>query len=318
MDQSASVFPERGTALFVSFAPKLTAKPVRLPSADPPIAFLIAQSFVTANKYVTGPIHYNLRVVECTLAASYLNAVLNPPGTALPEDSSPLGVSLHGLHETYFHNLAAGKSEYSVQGAAKTFETQEEQLAELIRLTEEALPKEEGYTRDEIAKVLGISVDELEARFTTKIPIRAERFKLRQRALHVFAEALRVLQFMALLDSGDATGGEDLNRKLGDLLNTTHASCRDIYENSSPEVDELCRIAVEAGSYGSRVTGAGWGGCTVHLVPADKVDAVKAAWDAQYYAKRDLTAEQKEEATVVSQPGSGSAVLVVKPGSLDV
>ncbi|KAH6695336.1 galactokinase [Plectosphaerella plurivora] len=321
MDQSASVFPERGTALFVSFAPKLTAKPVRLPSADPPVSFLIAQSFVTANKYVTGPIHYNLRVVECTLAASYLNAVLNPPGTALPEDSSPLGISLHGLHETYFHNLAAGKSEYSVQGdAAKTFETQEQQLAELIRLTEEALPKEEGYTREEIAKVLGISVEELEARFTTKIPIRAERFKLRQRALHVFAEALRVLEFMALLDSGaGADAADGLNRKLGELLNTTHASCRDIYENSSPEVDELCRIAVEAGSYGSRVTGAGWGGCTVHMVPADKVDAVKAAWDAQYYSKRgDLTAAQKEEATVVSQPGSGSAVLVVKAGSLDV
>ena len=94
MDQAASVFPERGTALFVSFAPKLTAQPVRLPATEPPVAFLIAQSFVTANKYVTGPIHYNLRVVECTLAASYLNAVLNPPGTKLPEDSSPLGISL--------------------------------------------------------------------------------------------------------------------------------------------------------------------------------------------------------------------------------
>lgn len=315
MDQAASVFPERGTALFVSFAPKLTAKPVRLPATTPPVAFLIAQSFVTANKYVTGPIHYNLRVVECTLAASYLNAVLNPPGTKLPEDSSPLGVSLHGFHETYFHHLQARSGDYSVQTAGPSFATQEEQLAELIRLTKDALPQEEGYTREEIAAALGISVDELEARFTTKIPVRAERFKLRQRALHVFAEAQRVLSFMALLDGGETP---ELPRRLGDLLNETHASCRDVYENSSPEVDELCRLAVGAGAYGSRVTGAGWGGCTVHLVPADKVDAVKAAWDAEYYAKRELTAEQREAATVVSLPGSGSAVLVVGSGSLDV
>src|SRR3569833_1085130 len=92
MDQSASVFSERGSALLVSFSPKLTARPVSFPRTSPELCFLIAQSFVAADKHVTGPIHYNLRVVECTLAAVYLNAVLNPPSTQLPGDAAPLGV----------------------------------------------------------------------------------------------------------------------------------------------------------------------------------------------------------------------------------
>lgn len=312
MDQSASVFSKRGAALFVSFAPRLTARPVFFPTTKPSLVFLIAQSFVTSNKYVTGPIHYNLRVVECTLAASYLHAVLNPPGTALPADNSPLGVSLHGLHEAYFYH-------HQAQGG-REIRTQQEQLRELIRLTKETLTQEDGYTREEVAQVLGLTVAELEARFTTKIPIRAERFKLRQRALHVFAEALRTLEFLALIEGTadadtDATG---LNAKLGALLNETHASCRDVYENSHPEVDEICRIALEAGAYGSRVTGAGWGGCSVHLVPEDKVEAVKAAWEREYYSKKELTAEQRAEAMVESRPGSGSALFIVREGSLAV
>jgi galactokinase len=50
----------------------------------------------------------------------------------------------------------------------------------------------------------------------------------------------------------------------------------------------------------------------VHLVPADKVESVKEAWEKEYYSKRDLTDEQKGGAVVVSRPGSGSAVFVVQ------
>jgi galactokinase len=314
MDQSASVFSERGSALFVSFTPTLKARPVHFPKTNPELTFLIAQSFVTSDKFVTGPIHYNLRVVECSLAAAYLNAVLNPPGTQLPSDAAPLGISLHGFQETYFalqeHNTGAASSK-SVS----------DQLAELIDLTSKTLTKPEGYTREEIAAVLNLTVDELNAKFTSRFPVRAERFKLRQRALHVYSEAQRVLQFLALLetnpttdaDSGDTTA---YNTRLGNLLNETQSSCRDVYECSCPEIDELCAIARKAGAYGSRLTGAGWGGCSVHLVPADKVAAVREAWEREYYSKLQLTEEQKEAAVVVSRPGSGSAVFLVEGGSL--
>lgn len=94
-------------------------------------------------------------------------------------------------------------------------------------------------------------------------------------------------------------------------MNETQDSCRDTYECSCPELDELCTIARKAGSYGSRLTGAGWGGCSVHLVPAEKVGAVREAWEREYYSKRRLSEEQKGAAVVVSKPGSGSAVFVV-------
>lgn len=309
MDQSASVFSERGSALFVSFTPTLTARPVFFPTATSPeteICFLIAQSFVAADKFVTGPIHYNLRVVECTLAAAYLNAVLNPPSTRLPGDNGPLGISLHGFHETYFALQEQG-------GVQNTPRSQKGQLQALLDLVDKHLPNAEGYTREEVATVLDVSVDALNQQFMTQFPVRAERFKLRQRAQHVFGEALRVLEFMEVLDKAREAGHGDVSTSetLGGLLNATQDSCRDLYECSCPELDELCAIARRAGSYGSRLTGAGWGGCSVHLVPANKVDAIRAAWDTEYYAKRpELTAEQRAAAVVLSRPGSGSAVYV--------
>lgn len=310
MDQSASVFSERGSALCVSFAPRLAARPVHFPRTRPELVFVIAQSFVAADKHVTGPIHYNLRVVECSLAAAYLNAVLNPPSTRLPGDAAPLGVSLHGFHETY-----SALQRHRSSDTKKM--TVPEELSELVRLTKATLTQEEGYTREEIAAALGMSVEELEKKFMSRFPVRGERFKLRQRALHVFEEALRVHRFLELLESSEKRPGEgqgdtsEYNRQLGTLLNDTQDSCRDMYECSCPEIDELCAIARNAGSYGSRLTGAGWGGCSVHLVPADKVDAVRSAWEKEYYSKLDLTDEQKEAAIVVSKPGSGSAVYYV-------
>lgn len=308
MDQSASVFSEKGAALFVSFSPFLTARPVKFPPTRPELCFLIAQSFVTSNKQVTGPIHYNLRVVECSMAAAYLNAALNPPGTALPSDAGPLGVSLQGFHEAFFYHIS--RSDYS---AAKSV-TKEEELEKLVQLTKDTLSQEEGYTREEVAKVLNITVAELETRFMSSIPVRAERFKLRQRALHVFSEALRVLQFLTLLERPIHTGASDTtpyNEKLGALLNETQDSCRDLYECSCPEIDNICKIARTAGAYGSRLTGAGWGGCSVHLVPADKIDDVQNALKKEYYDQRELTSEQMEQALVVSRPATGSAVYQV-------
>ena len=305
MDQSASVFSLRDSALFVSFLPSLTARPVYFPNTSPELSFVIAQSFVAADKHVTGPVCYNLRVVECSLAAAYLHAVVNKSSSPLPSDSGPLGISLRGFHDTYFAD------------SPKPFE---EQLTELIALTKSTLPQD-GYTREEIAQAIGLSVPTLEERFTSKFPIRAEKFKLRQRALHVFSEALRVVQFLSILenasahleeaDAGRPNTATTFNEKLGDLMNETQDSCGNLYECSCPELDEMCSIARRAGSYGSRLTGAGWGGCSVHLVPADKVDAVKEAWEKEYYSKMNLSAEQKKAAVVVSKPGSGSAVFVV-------
>ena len=106
---------------------------------------------------------------------------------------------------------------------------------------------------------------------------------------------------------------EELLKALGELMNETQTSCRDLFENSCPELDELCQLARKAGAYGSRLTGAGWGGCSVHLVPEDKVESVRRKWTEEYYKKKfpDMTEEKLAEAVVVSRPGSGSCLFEV-------
>lgn len=299
MDQSASVLGQAGSALYISFHPTLTAQPTAFPTTSPELTFVIADTLVTADKHTTGPVNYNLRVVECTLAAQILAKKLALP--PLPSDSGPLGSSLRGLLDTYYASSSA-PAPSSLAG----------QLEAIIEIAKATLTQESGYTREEVAAILDTTVEDLTTRYMTRFPIRAERFQLRNRTIHVFAEALRVARFRDLLASPGTA--DDILARLGALMNESHESCRDLYTCSCPELDELCALARGAGAYGSRPTGAGWGGCSVHLVPLDKVEAVKEAWRKEYYEKRfpGIAGEKVEGAVVVSRPGSG-AVLVVRP-----
>ena len=130
----------------------------------------------------------------------------------------------------------------------------EHQVDAMIEVAELKLTQHEGYTRDDISKILGISVETLESEYMSKFPVQAETFQLRQRALHVYQEARRVLDFKDILSHTDRLTN-DVLLNLGKLMNETQASCRDIYDCSCPEINEICRIARKAGTYGSRLTG---------------------------------------------------------------
>lgn len=304
MDQSASVFPLQGSALYVTFVPELSAKNIPFPELKSPLTFVIAQSFVAADKHVTAPVCYNLRVVEVTLAALVLGKIFGLK--ELPSDDGPLGVSLRGFHDAYMQEKEGIRNNHAVSKAEF-----QDQLQDLVQKVDSYLPQEEGYTRQQISEILGMSIVDIEQKYMKKFPIRTERFKLRQRAMHVFGEAIRVLKFMELLSASPPQTEKEnteLLQSLGELLNDTQDSCRDIYENSCPELDELCQLARSAGAYGSRLTGAGWGGCSVHLVPEDKVEKVKRSWIDKYYSKLGIEGEKLNEAIVVSKPGSGAAI----------
>ncbi|KAL8690787.1 MAG: hypothetical protein Q9224_004322, partial [Gallowayella concinna] len=305
MDQSASVFSVKGDALSVSFSPKLHAEAIPFPKTEPPITFMIAQSFVTSDKHVTAPRCYNLRVVECTLAAEMMARLL---GLELRDDSGPLGRSLRGFQHAYFSETNPNTNRPALVGDPKT--PYGEQLRIMLSTVSDLLKKKGGHTRDEIAGTLSMSVSALEEKYMTKFPVDATHFMLESRARHVFSEALRVIAFKQLLQDPASTSDPNLLPRLGALMNETQDSCRDIYDCSCPEIDQLCKIARNAGAYGSRLTGAGWGGCTVHLVPKDKVDGVRNAWIEKYYRVRepDITKEKLEEAVIVSEPGQGSVV----------
>lgn len=299
MDQAASIFSRRGYLLDCAFFPSFHAEHVPVPRSDPEITFLVSQSFVAADKHVTAPKHYNLRVVECTLAAVVLAKLHD---VELEHDSSPLGFSLRNLHEGIM-----GKK-------GRSDEAPEIQVAAMRSLVEDKLDQEDGYSREDVANILEMSVTSLEEEYMSKFPVQAERFQLRRRALHVFGEAKRVFDFKKILSRAQeaAKGLDDQElRSLGDLMNETQKSCSEIYDCSAPELDEICAIARRAGTYGSRLTGAGWGGCTVHLVAQNKVDQVMEALKQDYYLKHfpDITEEQLEQALVISKPGSGSAVI---------
>lgn len=84
--------------------------------------------------------------------------------------------------------------------------------------------------------------------------------EVRMRAQHVVEECARVEEAIVLLEAGDADG-------FGKLMFEGHASLRDLYEVSCPELDVLVESASKLpGCLGARLTGAGFGGCTVNLV----------------------------------------------------
>ncbi len=94
-------------------------------------------------------------------------------------------------------------------------------------------------------------------------------------ARHVVTENQRVLDFVTALEA------DDINA-LGPLLLASHASLRDDYAVSTPELDLLVSLLVEHGAIGARLTGAGFGGCVVALVQRNHADDCAAKVVAAY------------------------------------
>ncbi|GAB3595865.1 galactokinase [Microbacterium tumbae] len=91
-----------------------------------------------------------------------------------------------------------------------------------------------------------------------------------RRVRHVVTENQRVLDTVATLRERGA-------RAIGDLLVASHASMRDDFEISVPELDTAVEAALAAGAIGARMTGGGFGGAAIALIEADAVDAVSGA-----------------------------------------
>ena len=98
---------------------------------------------------------------------------------------------------------------------------------------------------------------------------------LRRRARHVVTENSRVLATATLLREGELA-------RTGPLLTASHASLRDDFEVSWPEANATVEAAIEAGACGARMTGGGFGGSVVALVPAESELRVRAAVAARF------------------------------------
>ncbi len=125
----------------------------------------------------------------------------------------------------------------------------------------------------------------------------------RKRCLHVVEENERVREAEGALKKNDIIS-------FGKLMNRSHESLRDQYEVSCPELDWLVKRAWETeGVYGSRMTGAGFGGCTVTLIEEEAIPKYEARLEA--YEK--IFSFKPE--TFLCHPADGARIVFQQDGS---
>jgi galactokinase len=128
----------------------------------------------------------------------------------------------------------------------------------------------------------------------------------RRRALHVISENTRTILAAEALALGDL-------QRVGELMFASHASLRDLYEVSCPELDALVDAAVAVreqgqGVLGSRMTGAGFGGCTIVLCEAPVLNRVKMELAGAFAARFG-----REPAMMFPSAAAGGARLLPGP-----
>jgi N-acetylgalactosamine kinase len=252
MDQAISLLAEPGKALKIDFFP-LRVKPVSLPKG---YVFVISHSLVKATKSAEVRAQYNLRVVECRLACALATQALTKrTGIALRpkrlSDLAPERLSLPAEKADRIVYDALGENPWSLTEIAKKLGKSEKQISDSYCRLQDGSP----------------------------VPEPASGFKLWKRYRHVANEARRVEQAVLELEKGEAEA-------FGNLMNESHASCRDDYEVSCPELEGLVAIARDHGALGARLTGAGFGGSSVSLVPEDKAGLLMEGLKKEYYIQR--------------------------------
>ncbi|CAF3789178.1 unnamed protein product [Adineta steineri] len=232
-------------------------------------AFVVTHSLTEVNKAATD--HFNIRVSECRLATQIL--------------ANAKGLDWRSIRKPY-----------ELQTALNMTINDLEQFA-LDTLHE--IP----YTIDDVANLLNVTVDELISISLRPNVKREQKFELCKRIKHVLSEANRVLLFKEVCDSN----AHDRLETLGELMNQSHNSCSKLYECSSDELDELTEICRQNGALGSRLTGAGWGGCAVSLVKQENLnDFIRNVREKFYTNSKDSKRISKADQSIFpTLPGCG-------------
>jgi len=147
--------------------------------------------------------------------------------------------------------------------------------SEVAALFDETFPADRTPLTD-AADYLGTTVERIREHWLGDLREPPGGFALKARARHQLTEYQRVEAARDALLADDA-------ETLGELMNASHESCAHDYAISCPELDMLVATAREAGALGSRLTGAGFGGCTVSLVAQDRIEDFMKAIQSRYY-----------------------------------
>jgi len=132
--------------------------------------------------------------------------------------------------------------------------------------------------------------------------------KIRSRALHHLGEVWRVKDAATVLRASQQHS-ESVMRQLGELINQTHISLRDLYEVSTPQVESLIEILrADSQVYGARLMGGGFGGNVVALTKAENVSELVDRVQREFYEPQNRDS-MNEGAVMISTPGDGLAEL---------
>ncbi|MEP7272635.1 MAG: hypothetical protein ABI882_14115 [Acidobacteriota bacterium] len=151
-----------------------------------------------------------------------------------------------------------------------------------------------------------VAMEQCRQAFPALVRERATRpIAVRDRALHHRHEILRVERAISLLRAFSAHASRSDWNALGAMLDLSHASLRDLYQVSTPEVDSLYEIIREMpGVFGARLMGGGFGGNILALLTADGVEEFTSRLQSAYYEPRGRNA-MTEGAIMISAPGPG-------------
>ncbi len=298
MDQAASVISDPSSALYISFYHALAAFPVPLP---PKSVFVCANSLVISDKAVTAKHRYNLRVVETLVGARIL--------------AKELGIPITDTERITFREVV-GRFAGEEDETELSIEELQEALEAVIPKLEVLKPKHHredgqlGLTMEEMIYMSGLAQPIFEDVYLSWVDVEATHFQLYNRAKHVLSESLRVLQFRKICL--DAFTSPQLGSRvavlesLGSLMNDSQRSCSSLFDCSCPELDTLVSLSIQAGAFGSRLTGAGWGGCTVSLVAEDKVEEFIEKVNKTYEPYKGLEGEALNQVIFATKPSSGA------------
>ena len=213
--------------------------------------------------------------------------------------------------ELYTEWLSAIHSlEIAATGALDEIETLLQELPRMLTLTEIGRDYPEAFAA--CARSFPILIAE-----------RAERpLQVRARALHHIGEVRRVKTATQVLEnlsrpqsSRDVDQGQELEaalRLLGTLLDQSHASLRDLYEVSTPDVERLIEIIrTSSGVYGAHLMGGGFGGNVLSLITHENVESLIARVQAKYYEPQNRQGIS-EGSVMISTPGDGLAPINVE------
>lgn len=239
MDQAISFLAEKDFAMKIDFLPNLTATKVQLPSCA---KFVLCNSMVEhALQSEEAGNGYNIRVVECRLASALLAHYLD-----LPEKNT---IRILSQIETAYQDKDPIDRLDKCLEAVKTY------------------LHENYYSINELKNILG---EDICSRYNLERVnnIESLNFHLFKRAFHVYSETKRVLLFQKYCINETIESEEDL-KIIGDLMNSSHESCKEYFECSCDELDNIVAKCISFGATAARLTGAGWGGWCIALVHND-------------------------------------------------